>query len=183
MDARIIKTKQKIKNTLLQLLKNKKINAVTISEICQNARINRNTFYAHYSSPEQVLDEIADELMKNEYELLNNCTTAEQTVITACEYTKANIETNLILLNNNYENVFLETGTNDSLVFPVYIVDNKNTAFTKEQIQMIQEYIVHGTTAILKKWIHSGMKETPEEIGRFVNMLSESLIVGINAKK
>ena len=47
-DLRIIKTRRTIRNALVDLMSEKELSAVTISELSARAEINRKTFYRHY---------------------------------------------------------------------------------------------------------------------------------------
>lgn len=47
-DLRIIKTDENIRNTFLSILKEKSFEEITVKELCEKARISRNTFYHHY---------------------------------------------------------------------------------------------------------------------------------------
>ncbi|PWU69570.1 MULTISPECIES: TetR-like C-terminal domain-containing protein [Gracilibacillus] len=47
-DLRITKTEESLRHALLQLLKKKPLEAITIAELCRLANINRGTFYLHY---------------------------------------------------------------------------------------------------------------------------------------
>ena len=47
-DNRVRITKMMIRNALLQLLKEKTLQTITVRELCQVADINRGTFYTHY---------------------------------------------------------------------------------------------------------------------------------------
>ena len=47
-DRRTRYTRQTIKDTFLELLKQKSFTKITVTEICKNAEINRGTFYLHY---------------------------------------------------------------------------------------------------------------------------------------
>lgn len=47
-DLRIIKTEESLRRALLELLKAKELETITISELCRLAQINRGTFYLHY---------------------------------------------------------------------------------------------------------------------------------------
>lgn len=59
-----IKTKALIRETVIDLLnKNRNIAEITVSDIVKAANINRGTFYNHYSSPIDVLEEMKFELM------------------------------------------------------------------------------------------------------------------------
>ena len=65
VDVRIIKTKERLKDALFQLLKVKSLDKISISEICTLASVNRNTFYAHYSSLNGLLEEIEANLLES----------------------------------------------------------------------------------------------------------------------
>ena len=62
IDKRIIKTKTNIKNALLDLAQNKKIEDITVSELTSHAHINRSTFYLHYDSVAGVLEDVENEM-------------------------------------------------------------------------------------------------------------------------
>lgn len=47
-DLRVIKTKRAINNALIDLLRKKSINKITVAELSQKAEINKGTFYLHY---------------------------------------------------------------------------------------------------------------------------------------
>ena len=64
LDIRVIKTKKAIREGVLQLLSEKTIDDISITELAQVAQINRKTFYNYYQSPHQVLDELESELVE-----------------------------------------------------------------------------------------------------------------------
>lgn len=64
-DLRIIKTKKALQEAILNLLENKKLENISITEICKEANINRGTFYLHYNQIEDILVEFFEELMKD----------------------------------------------------------------------------------------------------------------------
>lgn len=45
------------------LMKTSSLSKITITEIVQHANLNRGTFYKHYQSKEQLLDEIVDDVL------------------------------------------------------------------------------------------------------------------------
>ncbi|MED0952460.1 TetR/AcrR family transcriptional regulator [Bacillus mobilis] len=61
-DIRIIKTKEALHNALLQLLNEKTLEVISISEICRKAKINRGTFYLHYKQVEDLFEEYFKEI-------------------------------------------------------------------------------------------------------------------------
>ncbi len=57
-DLRIIKTKQNIKQTFLEIMKKKPVEKITVTEIAAKALINKGTFYLHYQDVYALYDEI-----------------------------------------------------------------------------------------------------------------------------
>ena len=56
-------TRQIIRETLLERMREKPFSRVTVTEVCKGAEINRGTFYLHYLDLEDVLDDILTEMM------------------------------------------------------------------------------------------------------------------------
>lgn len=57
-DLRVIKTQEAIKTAFLQLISKKGFVAITINDIAQQARINRSTFYLHYTDKYALLNQL-----------------------------------------------------------------------------------------------------------------------------
>jgi len=60
----ILHTKMFLRESLLALLEDKPIEKITPTELCRHAGINRNTFYSHYRSPEELLHSMEQELLE-----------------------------------------------------------------------------------------------------------------------
>lgn len=63
-DRRILKSKQALKDALLQCLMKKELNDITIIEIVRIANVNRGTFYKNYETKQSIFDDI----LKDVYE-------------------------------------------------------------------------------------------------------------------
>ena len=57
-DLRIVKTRTNIKNSLIDLLAEKNVSKITVTELAEKAMINRKTFYRHYNTVQDVVDDI-----------------------------------------------------------------------------------------------------------------------------
>ena len=64
-NQRIMLTKRLIHTAFLHLLRNKSIREISIRELCNEAGINRTTFYNHYGSQYDVFTEIADRYLED----------------------------------------------------------------------------------------------------------------------
>jgi len=56
-------TRRALQDSLIELMKEKPISKITIKELCENADINRTTFYAHYADQHSLLRQIEDETL------------------------------------------------------------------------------------------------------------------------
>lgn len=64
-DLRVIKTKEALHNSLLELIKDKPLDTISVSELCRKAKVNRGTFYFHYEKVEDVFEEYFKEIMND----------------------------------------------------------------------------------------------------------------------
>ena len=55
IDLRIVKTKKLLRKSLVDLLKEKSFDNITITDICNKALINRSTFYSHFNDKYELL--------------------------------------------------------------------------------------------------------------------------------
>lgn len=84
-DLRYERTENAIRQAFLSLLKDKELNNLSVSELCQQAQVSRNAFYQHYESKEHLYESILQELMLSLEQActplahdLNNITNAEK---------------------------------------------------------------------------------------------------------
>ena len=70
LDRRIRKTRKVIRECLTELLKEKRIQDITVREIAEKADINRGTFYLHYKDIFDLMEQIENELLEELEEVL-----------------------------------------------------------------------------------------------------------------
>ena len=63
LDARKRYTQMVLKQSFLELLKEKPVSRITVKEVCALAQLNRATFYAHYSDCFALKESIENELI------------------------------------------------------------------------------------------------------------------------
>ena len=68
-DRRVKYTKMVLKNSLIKLMQEKPISRITIKAICEDADVNRSTYYSHYQDQFDQLNRIEMEFIDgiNEY--------------------------------------------------------------------------------------------------------------------
>ncbi len=65
-----IRSKRLIREAYVSLMQEKEAEKISVSDIVRLADLNRGTFYAHYTNPNDVKDEIADEIFQKINEVL-----------------------------------------------------------------------------------------------------------------
>ena len=112
MDRRTKYTQKIIRDTLIDLLSEKDINKITVSEICEIADINRATFYRYYLDVYDLLEQIEQDFSE---ELKEAYTNEVITVYTVSNFAKAllkvfveNKKLVTILFNNKTTTNFLD---------------------------------------------------------------------------
>ena len=73
-DLRIIKTKKSLYESLLDLMKEKPFEELKVSDICENALVNRSTFYSHFDDKYDLLDSLICDLKEGSSEELSKNT-------------------------------------------------------------------------------------------------------------
>lgn len=146
-------SRQMIEATVLKLLETKPVTAISVTEVCQQADVNRTTFYRHYTDIPQCLESI-------ELGFLNSYPFNKQAS------PMANVEG---ILTAFYQQpqlsnlVFVEGKT--KLLERMRMTTPENVP-TTNPYQMI--YIWGGVKDIIRYWVKQGMPETPKELTRII---------------
>ena len=77
-DRRVRKTKQSIRQGLINLMKKKKLSEITVTELTELVDINRATFYHHYRDIYDLFESIENELYDEFEHTLNKYNLNEQ---------------------------------------------------------------------------------------------------------
>ncbi len=110
MDRRVKYTKSTIETTFLNLLEEKDIGNITVTEICQRADINRATFYRYYIDIYDLLKKIQDSFIDE--------IKASNALIYLKDYTVYNFTKEIInIFYNNKQLVKILFDTNNSIYF------------------------------------------------------------------
>ena len=65
-----IRSRRFIRQAFMELLREKKFDKITVTDIVSRADINRSTFYAHYSDVKALIDEIQKEIIERSIALV-----------------------------------------------------------------------------------------------------------------
>lgn len=166
VNQRVMLTKRLIREALLTMLMTRNINKISIRELCQVAGINRTTFYNHYGSQYDVLNEIAEMYVQStSFTVINDIAAGKninECLTRVLQYMKDNLAfAKLVLDQDNYD---LITHIKISLPqFDHMVMEHLPENLDLEEKKAIASYVQYGTVRLLKEWILSDCLKSPEE--------------------
>jgi len=180
-DRRVKYTKMVLKESLIKLLDKKDISKISIKEICEDADINRATFYAHYSDQYDLLRKIENELLHNinahlaeineEINNMNAILMAEKIF----EYIKENAKLCKLLLSERGDFNFQKQVM--MLVYDTIISQlTDNNMLTKEDAEYVYSFTITGCIGIVQKWLNEDVKKSAHFMAEMVVTLTLGLI-------
>ncbi len=173
-DRRIRKTKSLIRNSLIQLLKEKKLKDITVRELTEMADINRGTFYLHYQDLHDLFEQTENEIMDDLIEIRNKYYKEQShmlpVLLDISTFIKANSEILEALLRSN-ESRFLNQMI--ELCRPQDKMEwyNLFASGKEEHFEYYYSFISSGFIALFLRWLEEGMQESPEHIAGLANQL------------
>ena len=174
VDVRIVKSKESLMSALIVLMGKKKLEELTISEICQEADVNRNTFYSHYSSVRELFEEMNGKYMEalftsaKVFDEPNDSTIKNLVNVLDKMKEKGNL-TKIIFSESNsikHLNTLLQ------ILFPTSIIDNPKSEYLS--LEESHAFLIGGITSLILRWIENDFQESPKNFGRKIfNFIEE----------
>lgn len=184
LDRRKKYTQMVLKDSLMQLLKEKQISSITVKEICELADINRSTFYSHYTDQFDLLDNIENELIEDMAGYLNQCNFENdqddlQMIEKLLEYFASKHEVCQTLLNEKVDTTF----QNKVMIFAQEIFMKNWKAdkqLSNEMSMYLSIFTISGSIYTIKSWLNQGMDQPPKEMAEIINHVIKN---GLNGMK
>lgn len=148
---------EKIEKIFISLLQEKEISKISVSDICTGAVLNRSTFYANYLDIYDLRDKVKDRLEKEFLSLYS-----EEVAQKSSSYNFLKLFHH-IRDNQLFYKTYMKLSTDSDAIIG-YDKESAEKFFNSEFIDYHIEFFKSGLNAILRKWINSGCKETPEVI-------------------
>ena len=185
-ESKYLNTAIKMDMALMDLLKKKPFEFVTVSELCKKAGVNRSTFYLHYDTMADLLNETAKFLLDSFWQCFAD--EKEKTKPISIETCKE-IELNFIC--EKYLTPYLTYISNNREIFVVALQNAKLLGFEKvygnmfekvfdpvlnrfgfvpEDRKYVMLYYVNGINAIVVQWLNDDCQKSTDEIIGIIKM-------------
>lgn len=174
-DRRTKYTKMFLKEAILDLLQEKPLHKVTVTELCQISEINRTTFYRYYADPFDLFDQIKEEFvhdLKN-YGTLKVDDPCAQDGVSAvrnvCKFYQKNKRIYLTLMEILGEGSFLDELIQASKANVKQNWDHQKIATKTPETEYVIYYIWGACNSVFYHWLkYEEEKYTADEIGDLI---------------
>lgn len=170
MDKRNLKSKQKLRNALISLMKEYELSEIQVSSLVKEAGCSRSTFYNYYDSVESLLFETIDETLeeikihiRNPYKHMKNIefTKFPKENVTLFTYLKDNRDLFAVLMK---ESKLLDLNRFIADTIEELYVEEYDFLLNNSRVdpKLFKIYAANGITAIILRWMETGYKESPD---------------------
>lgn len=155
------KSQEQIEKIFLQLIQKKNIDEISVSTICEQANLNRSTFYSNYIDIYDLAEKIKQqmEIEFAQFQLSNNAKQDENGYLSMFRYIKD---------NQIFFKTYFKLEEISKSLPTQYRVELAEKYYDNKFIDYHIEFFRAGLNAIIKKWLNNGCKETPEEINEII---------------
>ena len=178
IDRRVKYTKMVIKNSFLALAKQKPISKISVKEICQDADINRATFYAHYADQYDLLRRIEDEFIEDVNRYLesapHDCSEGEsvEMLTRIFEYIRENADACAVLLSEKGDIIFQKQVM--MITHKQFVADMTSVkTMSREDAEYLYVFVAIGSVGIVQKWLAEGMKKPARELAEMILTITQ----------
>ena len=193
-ESKYFNTATKMDLALISLLKKKPFDYITVSEICETAGVNRSTFYLHYETIGDLLEETTRYLLNG---FLSYFSADTQSV--ALNLKKRQPD-ELVFVCDKYLNPYLSYIKDNKEVFGTALTHNKTFGFEDvyqrmfenifdpilsrfhypvEDRKYVMMYYLNGITAIVTQWLAENCEKPISDVSRII----EECIFGLQNNK
>lgn len=173
-------TKRLIREAMLELLKTKSIQKISVRELCDAADINRTTFYNHYDGTYEVLAEIEEHFLvqlSTTNTIFNSEDGLARHIETLCQKLKQNADIALLLLTNNADPDFSSKLLKTQGCSEIW--QKAGSAYSEEESELLANFVGGGAYAMICGWLENGCLQSPKQIASLLTTVIQN---GINLK-
>ena len=181
-DERYSVADEAILGAFFKLLKEKKPDRITVSDITKTAGIARSTFYNHYQDIPSLISAVEDETIHDVFSMMENFQPKNDRDIcssyflTLCRYTMENPFLSGLLSTPHGNDLFEKMLT----MLHHYVTETTSNSrpdrHTKEEVSYVITCAIGSTIGVLHKWSRDNFNLAPEVLA---DILSEIFLSGM----
>jgi AcrR family transcriptional regulator len=182
IDRRVIRTRGVLQHALTSLILKKGYEAITVQNICDEANVGRSTFYAHYTSKDDLKRKGFEHLRKELVDRQREAQAASGDVkdrslsfsLTMFEHARDHIDLYRALIGGRGGTVSLgqiRQILSDLVRNELAATDGKNAADNVPR-ELVVQYVVGAFMAVMTWWLDGGAKLPPKRMDAMFQRLA-----------
>lgn len=174
-DRRVQYTKKVLRESLFDLLNDKELSQISITELCRTADINRNSFYRHYNIPLDILLELEDEVFEKLSAVLRKSHNMDEVILLSCQILENDKEmSKIVFMKGDGSGILSRILASVRTHFPVED-QIELTPETQPFVEMAYQFGEKGSIAVIKKWVESDFVLPAESVAQMISYLVNKL--------
>ena len=175
-ESKYLSTASLMDEALLFLLEQKEFDRITVKELCQKAGVNRTTFYLHYDSMNDLLEETIELINKRFERSLADIPAGDprREVLTREKYLrpylgfiKENMRAYRVI--HQRDGLFRSQKTFESFYQSIFYPAMTHFGVTEREKKYIFAFYTQGTVAIIGKWLEDDCRD---DIDMIIDLIS-----------
>ena len=165
-------TKRLLRESLLELLKEKPVEYITVKELCEYAELNRSTFYAYYTDVAALYQEMGGELAQallEQIRAINRGSGIDTEPMLS--YIRDNRELfHLLVYRDKYLNA--NQPVQRQIIQGYFgLAPELDLPCTVEEREYFLEYLYMGGTGVIHHWVQNGCNLPPQQVAGLIDTL------------
>ncbi len=172
-----IRSRKMIRESFLELLKDKDISKITVTDIVNKADLNRSTFYAHYIDVRAITEEMENEVIDKMIEILkkfefkNFFNNPTPLLLEVSRFLESNQDTYKILLKVNEAETFLKKLKNEFAKYMMSDTDIPEYLKDSKMVNLRISYFAGGIINMYQDWFSGNLDCSLNDIALEVSKL------------
>ncbi|MDE7192656.1 MAG: TetR/AcrR family transcriptional regulator [Oscillospiraceae bacterium] len=167
-DLRVVKTRRTIRNALVDLMSEKELAAITISELSARAEVNRKTFYRHYRTIADVVSELENGILSEFSEILRSDNDSLLNIGAVFRDISALVERrrDFFVRLMTYNHDLFNNGKIKAMLRKTLSVSLRKAgaAMDEKSMSAVSEFLISGVLALYADWFDNGCEGSLELI-------------------
>ena len=170
------RAKDKVSKALTSLIEKDDFKLITITQICQEAKISRQTFYNNFETKEDIIKYYIEQLLRK--------------YISLQDFSGPKLYSEKMFKDMPFSKKFLKMLDENDLLHFLYDALYSFVSFTESNIDVhrllgsseydsyFYDYVVSACVSILRIWTKNDFKESPETLGKMIDVFFYGLYNG-----
>jgi AcrR family transcriptional regulator len=179
INRQTIRSRRFLQQSLLDLIKQKPFQKITISDITENADLARSTFYAHFETKDELLESILDEILDQFFDHLY-----QRDIVNPNEETDLEINVKFFeIWKENAEIINLLKAIDIDCLLTKKLKEYWRKHNQKQIVphfperehalgEYLHNYLAYSFVGILRNWVSEDMKHPSDVMGRLLYQLT-----------